>query len=98
MFDVRWDINDPNTNKIAPVRNIFILSRGLESNLLYDSDHTLSFLKATFGMDLESASTVEKNKLSKLDSVKAMGNWPARDSIAVIDKTLVIKLSDIEGE
>ena len=39
----------------------------------------------------------EKQALVQRDAVQSMGTWPAADSIAVIDRTLIIKFST-EGE
>ena len=38
-----------------------------------------------------------KKLLCQRDNVKSMGNWPSKDSIAVVDGTLIIKLG-AEGE
>lgn len=73
---------------------IHMLSSLLEENLLYDSDHTTKFLKATFGLDLDSLTRSERDALLDTDEVQNMGCWPSGDSVAVIDDTLVIKLSD----
>ena len=76
-----------------------MLSGLLEKSLLYDSEHTTRFLNATFGLSLESLNRKQRNELLDTEEVQAMGCWPAGNSIAVIDNTLVIKLSDIkEGE
>ena len=47
--------------------------------------------------DYDFVSGKEKQKLADRDDVKSMGVWPAKDCIAVIDDTIVIKFS-LEGE
>lgn len=48
-------------------------------------------------MDYEFLAGEEKSKLAQSERVEAMGKWPAKDSVAVIDGTIVIKL-ETEGE
>ncbi|MBE6739312.1 MAG: hypothetical protein E7565_03230 [Ruminococcaceae bacterium] len=48
-------------------------------------------------MNYEFLYGVEKEKFAQKDEVKAMGEWPATNSIAVIDNTVVVKLN-VEGE
>ena len=48
-------------------------------------------------MDYEFVSGEEKKKLAQSEKVEAMGKWPAKDCVAVVDNTIVIKLGT-EGE
>ncbi len=47
--------------------------------------------------DYRFVSGEEKKKLAQREDVKAMGKWPAKDCVAVIDDTVIIKLG-AEGE
>ena len=47
--------------------------------------------------DYKFISGEEKQKFIQMEEVKSMGEWPQKDSIAVIDNTVVIKLGS-EGE
>jgi hypothetical protein len=97
--EVEFENIDPATGKMQITGKIHILSTLLEKTLLYDSEHTTNFLNATFGLSLESLSLTQRNALLDTKEVQAMGCWPAGSSIAVINDTLVIKLSDIaEGK
>ena len=49
------------------------------------------------GKNYEFASGEEKKKIVQSEAVKSMKKWPAKDCIAVMDKTIVIKLGT-EGE
>ncbi len=73
---------------------IHILSSLLEETLLYDSEHTVNFLREMFGIDLEPVELSFRNGLLDTEEVASMGCWPSGDSVTVIDDILVIKLSD----
>lgn len=94
IFDVQHDSIDPETGKIQNIGKLHILSGLLEETLLYDSVHTINFLQATHGLELESLTFSQRNDLLDTDEVRNMGCWPSSDSITVIDDILVIKLSE----
>lgn len=73
---------------------IHILSSLIEETLLYDSEHTVNFLRETFGLDLEPVESSLRDGLLDTEEVANMGCWPSGDSVTVIDGILVIKLSD----
>lgn len=95
---VQWAKTDFGEGKITPAEKIHMLSSLLETSLFIDAEHTIPFLKATYGMELESVNNTKLVELSKSIEVQSMGCWPASNSIAVIDGTLVIKLSNNEEE
>lgn len=98
-YNVFLENIDLQKGKIQGSTKILILSSNLEKSLLFDSEHTIRFLQATFGLELKSLNLEQRKDLFNTDEVKSMSCWPAGDSITVIDNTLVIKLSDkIEGE
>lgn len=92
--EVMLDNVDPVTGKMTNSGKIHILSYLLEKTLIFDSTHTVSFLKANFGLDLEVVEQEQRNELLGTAEVQAMSCWPAGDSMAVLGDTLVIKLSD----
>lgn len=94
IYEVQYENIDPETGHMQISGRIHILSSLIETSLLYDSEHTTKYLKATFGLDLEPVDLAQRDALLDTEEVASMGCWPARDSIAVIDDTLVIKLSD----
>ena len=99
IYEVQYQNIDPQTGKTQITGRIHMLISLLEKTLLYDSEHTTRFLTNTFGLSLESLNRSERIELFRTDEVQAMGCWPEKNSIAVIDDTLVIKLSDRgEGE
>lgn len=91
---VQWPISNSETGEIAPAGKIHMLSALIETNLFIDAEHTIPFLKATFGMELESVTHARLIELSESVEVQSMGCWPSGDSIAVVDDTLVIKLAN----
>ena len=48
-------------------------------------------------MDYQFVSGDEKQKLLQRDEVKAMKQWPAKECVTVVDKTVVVKIGT-EGE
>ena len=92
--EVQWTFADQQTGEIAPAGRIFMLSAVLETSLLIGTDPTLSFLSATFGMELEPVSTSRLAELQELPEVKSMDCFPSKGAFAVIGDTLVIKLSE----
>lgn len=95
-LDMTWTLFDPETGETTPAGKIFLLTNLLSSNWLMDHEHVVSYLQTTYGMKLEGASDGKLKTLMERQDVDNMGCWPAGDSIAVIDGTLVIKLADVE--
>lgn len=96
IYEVQYEDYDFEANKMQITGKIHIFSGLLEKSLLYDSDHMINFMRATFGLDLTPLSSSQRNELFHTDEVQDMGSWPSNDSVGVIDDVLVIKLSDIE--
>lgn len=92
--EVAWAFFDEKTGKIAPAGKIFLLSSLLETSLLIDHQHTVLYLWQTFGLDLPSATRMDRDALAQKPEVQQMGCWPAGDSMAVIDGVLVLKLAE----
>ena len=82
---------------MLPAGKTLILSAMLETTLLINSDHVQAFLRANYDLELKSVSHERLEQICEFPQVQSMGCWPAGDSMAVIDGTLVIKLAD-EGE
>jgi len=75
-------------------QKIPLLIRLIEKHFLFDHAHTVLFLDHTFQNEL---TAVEKEEISQWETkkeVQEMGCWPEKDSVKVIDKTVVIKLSE----
>lgn len=92
--DMTWTALEAETGKTAPAGKIFMLSNLLETNLLMNRAQVLSYMKATFGLELEEVNGKKLAYLSELPEVAAMGCWPAGNSMAVIDGVLVVKLAE----
>lgn len=95
IYEVQYDNIDQETGKVNTEGKINILIGGLEKNLLYDSEHTVRFLTATFGLECESVTSQEREEIAKTDWFAAMECWPAEESMAVVDDVLIVKLSDL---
>ena len=96
ILDVKHETVDPETGWMEPVGKLHMLVILLNKTLLFDSDHTTKFLQANFNLELEPVDRQTRDALLKSDQVQAMGCWPEGDSMAVIEDTLVIKMSNTE--
>ena len=77
-----------------PGNRIHMLSSQLETDLLFDNDHSYLFLKNVYGLELSRTAPEQLKKLEADTVVQQMGIWPAKDSVGVIDGVLVIKLAE----
>lgn len=98
LVDVQWEIVDKKTGKPAPTRSVNMLTSMLETSLLYNEEHTIPFLNATYGIELERLSGEEKQRIQNSAYVENMPCWPSKGSMAVVDDVLIIKLSDVEEQ
>ena len=71
-----------------------LLTHLMETDLLFNQEHTVNYLKNIHGLDLEAVSDKELETLTNSDEVQGMDIWPSQDSLKVIDDTLIIKISD----
>lgn len=94
--DVSYDFLNSKRNSVGKPSSIYILSSNLENSLLFESDHTINFLKATFGLNLKDTSYKQRYKLSQTDMVKEMECWPSKNSMLVVGDTLIIKYSNVK--
>ena len=93
IYDVQYESVDA-SGRIMPSGKIHILSGLLEKSLLYDAEHTVLFLRETFGVELERVPNQELKKLMETEQAKEMPCWPAEGSMAVHDGMLILKLSE----
>lgn len=93
FVDNSLDFLDEETGAVTPAGKIYMLSSLLEKSLLLDHEHTVEYLRTTFDLDVPPMTIEECKALGETQEVKEMGCWPAKDSVAVIDGVLVIKLA-----
>lgn len=72
----------------------YLISAFQYTDFLFDHVHTTLFLKNALHVDLDFADDQRVEALSENEDVEKMGTWPSKNSMKVIDNTLVIKLSD----
>ncbi len=94
LADVQWN-EEKGLN--APSDRINILSSLLETSLLFNEEHTIPFLNATYGIELQKVGGEKKESILNNTRVENMPCWPSDGSMIVIDNVLVLKLSDKEG-
>lgn len=71
-----------------------LLNQLLETNLLFDEEHTLKFINNTFDVKFNSVSASQKNIIKSNPAVDNMKAFPDKSSVKLIDNVIVIKLSD----
>ena len=71
-----------------------LLGQLLEENLLFNQEHAYLYMENMFDLELEAVSQTELLVLEQDEAVREMACWPHRDSVKVIDDTIVIKLSN----
>lgn len=95
-YEVQYENSDPDSWHGTPAGQVHILTSGLEMSLLFDSDHTVSFLKNTFGLELSAVDENDEQLIAESETGVSMPCWPAAGSVAVNDGVLIIKLSEFE--
>lgn len=75
--------------------HIYMMSRRLETDLLFDRNHVQLYLEGMFGIDYDFLSASESEALELQDEVIEMEAWPSTDSMQVIDGILIIKIGEI---
>jgi len=75
-------------------RAVHNMSQLLQKSLAFDQGHLVEFMRITFDCDLVYPPGEEQHRLRESPEAASMPCWPADGSIAVIDGTVVIKLSD----
>ena len=82
-----------------PSNRDLLLTRWLETDLIYRHLNGTAFLNEVFNLDLEPVSEQKAKELESDAEVKRMGIWPASDSVSVVEGTVVIKVAEtLEGE
>lgn len=84
---------DKETGDVAPAGKLYMLSSHLETSLLLSHEHTVRYLKETYGLEIPSLDYESRQALEESQEAKEMGCWPAGDSMVVIDGVLIIKLA-----
>lgn len=75
-----------------------LLNQLLETNLLFDEEHTLKFINNTFDVKFKSVSASQRNIIKSNPAVYNMKPFPDKSSVELIDDVIVIKLSDKVSE
>ncbi len=96
LEDVQWEFTDSQTGKKTKEAEVHSLISGLETSLLYDHDHTISYLQTVLGMELKSADGEVQKQYGEKEIVRQMPVWPEKGSVAIVDDIVVIKLADDE--
>ncbi|MGN0468160.1 MAG: glucosyltransferase domain-containing protein [Acutalibacteraceae bacterium] len=79
-------------------KGIGSISRFIKRDLIFEGERFVAFANHTFNYEYTLVDNDTKEKFEKMDEVKEMEAWPGKDSIRIIDDTIVIKFADVEDE
>ena len=88
-----WPMYDAATGQLTRPGDMYILTGLLEQNLLVDQIQITQFLSHNLGLTLPVAGADKATAISASEAFAQMPVWPAEGSLAVIDNTLVMKIS-----
>ena len=92
--DMQFTLKDTVTNKYIKAEKDFVYGRDIYRSLIDDSDSLSNFIEVNYGLKLVPAKKSVINDISKSRELEGMKCWPAKDSMKVIDGTLVIKFNN----
>ncbi len=81
-------------DQTTEARAVHNMSQLLQKTLAYDQGHLVEFMRITFDCDLAYPPAEERARLASSPEAASMPCWPAAGSVAVIDGTVVVKLSE----
>lgn len=93
--DVQWGWQNGD-GTLSREGRFYILTCLLEENLLVDEWQVRGFLDWFLNIQIPTASPQRCSELTQDPRVQQMPAWPAEGSIALVDETLVIKLSELQ--
>lgn len=98
---LRIESIDSSINKIMIVGdriNVYIedkkihhFTHMLENDILYDEEHTISYLNNVLNMDLENISEKQREEILKNEVLDSMECYPSKNCIKIINDVIVIK-------
>lgn len=91
---VQWGLQNSD-GSLSREGQLHIVTSLLEKNLLVDEWQISGFLSWYMNMEIPKASGARCNELAQSEQVQQMPVWPADGSIAVVEDTLVIKISEL---
>lgn len=92
--DMQFTLKDTVTNKYITAEKDFVYGRDIYRSLIDDSESLSNFIEVNYGLKLVPAKKSVINDISKSRELERMKCWPAKDSMKVIDGTLVIKFNN----
>ena len=92
--DMKFTLKDTVTNKYISSQKDFVYGREIYRSLIYSSETLSNFIEVNYGLKLVPAKKSVINDISKSKELERMKCWPAKDSMKVIDGTLVIKFNN----
>lgn len=91
---IKFEMKDIITNDYVPAEKDFVYGKHIYRSLLTEKEKISNFLEVNYGLKLEPANETTITQISKSEEFNKMKCWPSKDSMKVIDGTLVIKFND----
>ena len=95
MNDVMTSIYDRNTLELTKFANSYAYTYDVVETYLYDGIHAYLFVTSNFDVDYEQSWDVNyRDSYLDKEEVIQMDVWPSKNSVAIIDDVIVVKLSN----
>lgn len=91
---IKFEMKDIITNNYVSAEKDFVYGKSIYRSLLTEKEKISNFLEVNYGLKLEPADKTTINQISKSEEFNKMKYWPSKDSMKVIEGTLVIKFND----
>lgn len=92
--DMKFTLKDTGRGKYIESQKDFVYGREIYRSLIFSSETISNFIEVNYGFKLVPAKKSVINDISKSRELEKMKCWPAKDSMKVINNTLVIKFND----
>lgn len=79
-------------------KKIHMLGQLIESDLMFNEEHIVLFIKNVFDSAVHSADLEQRSQVIVADEIDSMGVWPRSDSVRIVENTIVIKISNNNGD
>ena len=94
MDSVEFKLKDTVTNKYINANKDFVYGKRIDRSLIKSTEKLSNFIDVNFGIKLKPVNEKDRNRIMKSKDFKEMKYWPSKESVRVIDDTLVIKFKD----
>lgn len=94
MESVEFKLKDTVTNKYINANKDFVYGKRIDRSLIKSTEKLSNFIDINYGVKLKPVNEKDRSRIMKSKDFKEMKYWPSKESMRVIDDTLVIKFKD----